>query len=293
MTAAADAGVDQKMTSSEDAAQDAEMIAAYLEHLRRLNRSPRTIALRQKVITSLNRDLTYGIGNTNDAEISDWLYRPTWSVNTWSSYLNSIKDFYAWAANPRDPWLDCNPTLEMENVDTVRGVARPCTDDELRIILTESAEPFRTWSYLAAYQGLRCIEISGLDREHVTAAILHVVRGKGGKPRVHDTDPQVWEIVRPMPPGPIARLIISGQRASAAYISFRTAEHYREKLGLKKMTLHRLRHWLGCTTQRLYRDVRVTQAVLGHASLSSTQIYTMASMEQQREARAMLPRLGG
>jgi len=65
--------------------------------------------------------------------------------------------------------------------------------------------------------------------------------------------------------------------------------HFRS-LGLHGATLHRLRHWLGVTVQRNYRDPRVTQRVLGHASLSSTQIYTDATDEQQRAARATLPR---
>jgi site-specific recombinase XerD len=59
------------------------------------------------------------------------------------------------------------------------------------------------------------------------------------------------------------------------------------------VALHRQRHWLGVTTQARYRDLRVTQAMLGHLSLQSTQIYTDATAEQQRAARAMLPRLAG
>lgn len=271
---------------------DAEMIAAYLEALRRLNRSPRTIALRRKVVNWLSRDLPYGIGETTTEELAAWLYRDTWVQNTRASYLASIRDFYSWATSPRDQWLSYDPALDLDDVGTVKGVARPCTDEELRHILGQAREPYRTWSYLAAYQGLRCIEISGLDREHVTPAVLRVVRGKGGRPRVHDTDPQVWEIIQPLPPGPVARLVRTGERAGANYISFRTAQHYTKDLGLAGVTLHRLRHWLGVTTQRLYRDIRVTQEVLGHKSLSSTQIYTMASMAQQQEARSMLPRFG-
>lgn len=273
-------------------ADDADMIAAYLESLRRLNRTTDTIALRRKVVTSLNRDLPYGVGETTTDELAAWLYRDTWEQNTRASYLASIRDFYRWATSPRDPWLSYDPALDLDQVATVKGVARPCTDQELRHILTQAHEPYRTWSYLAAYQGLRCCEISGLDREHVSPTILHVVRGKGGRPRVHDTDPQVWQLIQPLPPGPVARLVRTGKRAGANYISFRTAQHYTKALGLNGVTLHRLRHWLGVTTQRLYRDIRVTQEVLGHESLSSTQIYTMASMAQQQEARSMLPRFG-
>lgn len=70
----------------------------------------------------------------------------------------------------------------MESVQTVRGVPRPVTDEQLSRILTEAPEPIRTWCLLAAYQGLRCVEISRLDREHITDENLFVVRGKGDPP---------------------------------------------------------------------------------------------------------------
>lgn len=265
------------------------MIAAYLESLRTLSRSADTIKLRRKVLTRVSRDLTYGLGETNLDELKEWLYRDGWGKGTWATYLACLRDFYAWAANPRDRWVSENPALELDDVPKPEGCARPCTDDELRRILTRAAEPYRTWAHLAAYQGLRCIEISRLDREHVTEQVFNVVKGKGGRPRVHDTHPAVWDLIRPMAPGPVARLIRSGGRASADYISGRSAKYF-TAMGVDGVTLHRLRHWLGVTTQRLYRDIRVTQAVLGHKSLQSTQIYTMASMAQQQEARSMLPR---
>lgn len=282
-------GVDQSM----DFPTDQQMITAYLESLRLLSRADDTIKLRRKVLTRVSRDLPYGLGETNVEELRAWLYRKEWGPGTWATYLVCLRDFYGWATNPRDAWLrGDNPALELDDVPKPEGYARPCSDDQLERILTESAEPYNTWAHLAAYQGLRCIEISRLDREHVTERVFNVVKGKGGRPRVHDTHPAVWDLIRPLQPGPVARLVRHGDRASADYISGRTAKYF-TAMGLDGVTLHRLRHWLGVTTQRLYRDIRVTQAVLGHKSLQSTQIYTMASMEQQKEARSMLPRFGG
>jgi integrase len=286
MTTTSPSAIDQTMTIP----TDQDMIAAYLEHLRRAGCSADTLKLRRKLLTHLNRDLARGVGETDPQELATWLHREEWVRGTRATYYAGLRSFYGWAC-ARDPWLSFNPMIDVERISALKGVARPVTDEQLSRILTAAEEPYRTWAVIASYQGLRCCEISGLHREHVTQQRLYVVRGKGGKPRVHDTDPYVWAAVCDLPPGPVARLKRSGNRASADYISGTTAAHFRS-LGVDA-TLHQCRHWLGVTTQRVYRDIRVTQAVLGHESLSATQIYTMASMEQQREARASLPRLAG
>lgn len=271
---------------------DQQAIDAYLEHLRRAGRSEATIHGRREILTRLDRVLVYGVGQTDPDELADWLYNDGWSLNTRYTYYMALRSFYGWAAGGGDPWLSHDPTLTLEPVHTVRGVPRPVTDEQLRRILTEAAEPIRLWALLAAYAGLRCIEISRIDREHITAERLIVVKGKGGKPRVHDTDPLIWAAVKDLPGGPLA-VMPDGQRAGAFQVSSTAALHFRRKLKMPGVSLHRLRHWLGVTVQREYRDIRVTQEMLGHQSLQSTQVYTGATEHQQREARAMLPRLAG
>ncbi|MDT4991400.1 MAG: integrase/recombinase XerC, partial [Actinoplanes sp.] len=177
-----------------------------------------------------------------------------------------------------------------EAAHSIRGVPRPVTDEQLQIILSSPVPEIRRWSIIAAYQGLRACEISGLDREHVTEQQLIVVRGKGGRPRVHDTDPAVWETIRDLPGGPVARTLEHGGRASAGYVSRWASEHYQRDLGLVGATIHQLRHWLGVNLQRRYKNIRVTQEALGHVSLSSTQIYTGADDSEMRAARSTLPR---
>lgn len=162
-----------------DDAQAMEIIEQYLEHLRRLNRSAETIRGRTEILGRLNRDLPHGIGRTTKEELSDWLYRDSWSQNTKAGYYCAIKSFYLWATDPDDPWIDGNPAAKLEPVKFPPGRSRAVTDDQARRILTESAAPFRVWALLAAYNGLRCIEISRLDREHITEQQLFIVKGKG------------------------------------------------------------------------------------------------------------------
>jgi len=268
-----------------------QLIDEYIAHLRRSSDSEQTPRDRRRILNHLNRDLPFGLGQVSTEELAAWLYRPEWSQNTKATYYRCIKSFYAWASDPEDPWISGNPALKLEPVTTAASVPRACTDEQLADALARIPEPFRLWVLIAAYQGLRCCEVAGLDREHVTQQQLIVVRGKGGRPRVHDTDPTVWAAVKDLPPGPIARRRDNGRRATAQYVSAET-RHYLHKEGIPT-SLHKMRHWLGTTVQREFKDIRVTQAILGHVSLSSTMIYTASTDEQQRAARATLPRFAG
>lgn len=275
------------------------MIDAFVTHLEATSpsRSTATPRHRRLILEKLDRDLPYGLDRTCTEELVAWLAAPNTrtggptSPNTKATYLNCLRQAYRFWADPTDPWIDEDPTVGIPSYPQQKGRARPGAEEQLAFILEHGEEPFRTWTAIAAYQGLRCVELSGLDREHVTQQRLVVIRGKGGRARMHDTDPLVWELVSRLPPGPVCRVRGTDRRADPHYISSRGAKYYRS-IGFAGLTMHMWRHRLGVQVQRLYRDIRVTQEMLGHSSLTSTQIYTDASEEQTREARAMLPRPG-
>jgi len=271
--------------------QEMEIIEAYLRHLHDKGRTEKTIQGRREVLYRLNREMEFGIGQVREAELREWLYRDDWSQNTRATYYGALKSFYGWAADPDDPWLSADPTERLPPVASAESIARAATDEQVGRIITQVPDPYRLWAILAAYQGFRCIEISRADRNHFDAQQTIVPLGKGNRPRVHDTDPAVWQAVKDLPAGPVARRPDNGERASAHYISAEAAYQF-QKAGIET-SMHRLRHWLGTTVQREFKDIRVTQRLLGHARLSSTQIYTDATDEQQRAARATLPRFAG
>jgi integrase/recombinase XerC len=263
----------------------------------------RTPGNRCEILTRADRELPFGLELATTDELKAWLYKPRQTrdgerpkaKSSIGTYWGALAGFYAWAFDPRNPWLEgVNPWAWMPPRPRVPpGQARPVENDQLRRILTQAAQPFRLWALIAAYQGLRCCEIAGLDREHITQVRLFVAYGKGGKQRAHDTDPQVWQAVRDLPPGPLAIDWRTGQRASARFVSVKFAQHCRLKLGMPGVSMHMLRHWLGVTTLDETDNIRVVQEMLGHDALSSTQIYTRATVKQQRAARARLPRLAG
>lgn len=289
-------GIDRDPTDDDDM----QIIDAYLVWLagKPVHASADTLNLRRKILRRLDTELPFGLTQVATEDLHAWLYRGGWAPNTLATYYRAIKSFYTWATNPRlmgGAWLD-ERAMEavdgLERAEGVPGVARPVTDEQLRIVLTTAAEPYRTWATIAAYNGLRCCEIAGLDREHITAAKLVVVRGKGGKPREHATDPYVWAAVRDLPPGPIARKVTTGRRESAINVGHRASRHFRQVLGVD-VTMHQFRHWLGCSVLDATDNMRKAQVMLGHRQITSTEIYTRVTLDQQRQTQAAIPRLAG
>lgn len=287
--------MDQNTESSSD--DNMDMIDEYVAHIAQESpsRSDQTPKRRREILTKLQRDLPHGLDHTCREELEEWLRAPNArtgkprSQNTNVTYLNAIRSAYRFWADPADPWINEDPTVGIPSIARPKARCRAASEEQLAWLLEHGVEPYRTWTVIAAYQGLRCIELSGLDREHITERQLVVVRGKGGKARAQDTDPLVWETVRNLPPGPVCRDMWGRERATAYYISAMASRYY-QSVGFDGLTMHMWRHRLGKQVQRLYKDIRVTQEMLGHDSLTSTQIYTDVDEDQTRAARSMLPR---
>lgn len=266
----------------------AVLIDQYLEWLRVRDCTERTIGARNEILNRVDRDLPCGIEHATYEELEAWLYRPEWSRSTKSTYYGAIRSFFVWATNPLDARLDFDPTVMLPRPKARPGIPKPVSDQELAHILTHAAEPFLTWSKLAAYEGLRCIEIARLHREHITEELTYVW-GKGDKPGVVPTHPIVWRAVQDLPAGPIA-WTKTGLRASARYISITALLHFRRDLGMPRGTsMHRFRHWYCTNILRQTRNVRTAQVLARHASITSTVIYTLIADEERRLAVQALP----
>lgn len=260
-----------------------DLIYAYLEHERKLNRSDYTTRERGIILRRADRELPYGLDGSDDQDILDWFYRHTWSDNTRSTYDRCLRSFYRFATSERSPDpLVVDPTAFVPTIPTPKCLPRPITDQQLAVILRQAREPYRTWCILAAYGALRCVEVSRLTREHITEVGIRLL-GKGRKVRVVPTHDLVWRAVRDLPPGPIARGR-DGGHLHGRYVSRNTLVHLQHDLGLPGVSMHRLRHWCLSRIQRHVGDIRVTQEIAGHASPATTAVYTLVDDEQRTAA---------
>ena len=268
----------------------ADLIDLYEDRLRTRGLADATVELYVSRLRDLDRHTPYGAAGATTDELAAWLYAGERSPATLQNYRKIIDGFYAWATDPRSPHLDFNPAAFLPDRQRVpRRTPRPLPADRVAQLLYRAAEPFRTWYILALYAGLRCVEISNLDRADVTAASLWV-RGKGSNERVVPTDPYVWAAIASLPPGPVARSS-TGERATRNEVRQRGNRHLHGHLRAPDVTMHRWRHTFATNVYQATGDIHVTRALLGHASIATTQVYADVASPAMVAAVAALPRL--
>jgi integrase/recombinase XerC len=149
--------------------------------------------------------------------------------------------------------------------------------------------------------GLRIAEVLGLDRHLLPLGPTLIVTGKGAKQRMVPVPDLVSEEVREYwsavprakkngPPGsaPGGALFLgaAGRRLEASVLQ-RCIQRRRRAAGLPDhATPHALRHSFATHLLDGGADLRVVQELLGHASIATTQRYTLVSAERLARVHA-------
>nr|WP_295671465.1 tyrosine recombinase XerC [Sphingomonas sp.] len=198
--------------------------------------------------------------------------------------LSAVRGFLAFSAGE-----GMTPRLKGPRVK--KGVPRPVSPDEAVALAEDVAEMARApWIAARDWAVLMLLYGAGLrigEALTLTGAILPLgatlsVTGKRAKTRIVPLLPQVREgledYVR-LCPWPIARgePLFRGAKGGVldAAIIRRSVQAARTRLGLAdRTTPHALRHSFATHLLGRGADLRSLQELLGHASLSSTQIYT-------------------
>ena len=211
-------------------------------------------------------------------------------------------------------WLGTQTTLAANPVQGVRAPKRAKTlpralsvDDAVQLVAPAhlqlraagsdgkgGAEPAelcnRAMFELLYSSGLRVSELAGLDvtpgKDALGWVVLEnrevVVTGKGNKRRVVPvgsaamTALAAWLAVRPAPADGSAALFLStrGTRVSPRVIQQRLQAHGVASGAPVHVHPHMLRHSFASHVLQSSGDLRAVQDMLGHASISSTQVYT-------------------
>lgn len=266
-------------------AQTDSLIPEYLQHLKDLDRSTNTIDHYAEILNRMDRQLPAGLASANADELRDWIDDDSRQKITRKHYRAIANGFYAWAL--QNEILDFNPVGQVPNLKVRRRHPRPVTTEEVFAILARAAQPYRLWYLIAAYAGLRCTELAGLERQHITQRDMWV-RGKGDVERIVPTHPLIWAEVSGLSGRIVRRL--DGKPASRRYVSGRGNHQLHFTLGLPGVTMHRLRRWFGTAAYAAAdKDILAVQELLGHASVTTTQIYIDTARSSMDHAVAMLP----
>lgn len=200
--------------------------------------------------------------------------------------------------------LDENPLKELETPQQKKSKPKYLTLDQSIKLLASVDGKFKERDYciitLFLNCGLRLSELVGLNISDISPDNFIRVLGKGNKERIiYLNDACVEAIsdylkVRPVD-GVIDRnaLFISShkKRMSPSMVQ-KLVYKYLERIGLESQgySCHKLRHTAATLMyQHGNVDVLVLQDILGHANLSTTQIYTHLNTKQKEDAAKANP----
>ena len=223
-------------------------------------------------------------------------YRAT----TVSRALSTVRTFHRFAV--REGLTEDDPTAGVVRPRLPRALPHPLTVEEVATIL-EAPRPEqppglrdRAILELLYGAGLRVSELTGLDVDDldVEAAAVRVL-GKGAKEREVPIGRMARDAIdayltrgRPALAGPRSRAALflntRGGRLTRQSCA-RLLETYAHAAGIRRrVTPHDLRHSFATHLLEGGADVRVVQELLGHASVATTQIYTLVTTEHLRSA---------
>ncbi|MFX0088082.1 MAG: site-specific tyrosine recombinase/integron integrase [Candidatus Hodarchaeota archaeon] len=205
----------------------------------------------------------------------------------------SIKSFYKFLK--KEGFVSINPAENIESPKIPKSLPTTISIEEtLALLATPKNVRDKTILFLLYGTGLRVSELSNLDVDQLDLEnrIIHVVAGKGNKDRIIPLP----DLIIPILENYITErnsnfkdsaLILnrSGNRLTPRSIQ-RIVKKYKKEAGLddKVVTPHTLRHAFATHLLSNSVDIRVIQELLGHASLSTTQLYTHVSLEHLRES---------
>ena len=186
--------------------------------------------------------------------------------------------------------MNCPTTAALDRPKLARQYPRPVRDEDMAEAIRQAGPSMKAWLTLAAYGGLRCVEIAGLCREDIMEGDdLMLLRGKGGKERIVPLHPLVWRRLRSAGLPRVGPVFVRpcGSPYTAAQVS-RTIALWLDELGIDA-TAHQFRHWFGSRAYQQSGDLRVVQELLGHSSPTTTAVYTACAPGRARVTVESLP----
>ncbi len=217
-------------------------------------------------------------------------------ATTSSRLISSLKRFYRFQY--RQGSISKDPSLQVSPPKLPRTLPKSLTEAEVEVLLhapditTILGIRDRTMLELLYASGLRVSELVGLEVAQVglNEGVLRVM-GKGSKERLIPVGEVALDWLGKYLGG--ARLeILSGQITSKLFVTKRGAgltrqmfwylvRHYSKLNNINKnISPHVLRHAFATHLLNHGADLRVVQLLLGHADISTTQIYTHVARER-------------
>ena len=241
------------------------------------------------------------IGRAELQESVQELGRQGRSVRSQARYISSLKAFFQYLR--LEEWRDDNPAELLESPQLERKLPDYLEEEEIKQMLAlidrSKPEGHRNEAILETLYGcgLRVSELCGLRLSQLFFKEQFIrILGKGSKERLVPINARAMESIEryrsevrvhlAIAPGHEDILFLNrrGQKLSRAMI-FHLIKELASQAGVqKKVSPHTLRHSFATHLVHHGADLRAVQEMLGHASITTTEIYTHLQQEHLRKA---------
>lgn len=219
------------------------------------------------------------------------------SARSISRHLSAIRRFHQFLHEERE--ADSNPVAGFDSPRLVRGLPRNLSGAEVEALLnapdTATNQGVRDAAILEVFYscGLRISELAGLPLRDVSLEESALrVRGKGSKERLVPLGMRAIERIgawlRVREAGNLKDdtlfLSPSGKRMGRSTVWALVKRYARQANIHQNVTPHMLRHSFATHLLDNGADLRAVQEMLGHADISTTQIYTHVSVDRLTKA---------
>lgn len=272
-------------------------LGQHLEYLRWCNLQQRTIDERRTTLGRLVRHAGVDLLAITQEQVSAFRDRPSRSgqplaQSTTRTELAHLRAFYKWAL--LEELVERDPMLRVPLPRIPRWLPHPIPEHELAAAIDTARDRIRPFFFLAAYAGLRAIEISKLRADdlwwHQDPPLLVVREGKGGDPGTVPISPILAAELEQLPRFGFLFPKLNGTLGPirAAAVSHMANDHLHATGSFH--TLHSCRHRFGTMVYRLSGgDLRLTQEMMRHKSPVSTAIYTQVDQGAAAGVVSALP----
>jgi len=227
-----------------------------------------------------------------------WLKNQGRMPATVSRSVASLRCFYRYLT--AEGLASDNPARDVTTEKTVKKLPEILTGKEVELFLEQpectDMKGYRDRAMLETLYatGMRVSELINLDVEDVNLAVGFVRCRSKGKERAIPLYPAAVKAIsdylttiRPQmiasPDEPALFVNMSGERMSRQGF-WKVIKYYQAKAGIKKdITPHTLRHSFAAHLLENGADIHALQEMLGHADITSTQIYTQLVKKQLKD----------
>lgn len=218
-----------------------------------------------------------------------------YSARSTARLLSALRHFYRLLQ--RDGQIAEDPTLLVDAPKLPRSLPKALAESEVESLLRAPPDTAlglrdRAMLELMYATGLRVSELVGLraDQVNLRQGVLRVT-GKGGKERLVPIGELAADWLQRYL-GESRPLLVKGARVDALFVTARRAgmtrqmfwilvKKHAQAVGIasQRISPHVLRHSFATHLLNHGADLRALQMLLGHSSLSTTQIYTLVAKE--------------